>query len=167
MKYFSNMEGKNFKKIISELTVADSCITVNENQIMNEIKLFYENLYTSSNNSTNEDFHEFTNNINQQLPKLSSEQCNEIEGKLTLSKCWEALKLMGTGRSPGEDRFTLEFYKCFFDIVRKDLLNSYNAAYENGEMSISQCRGIITLVGKENSDLRDPVACPFLVNASL
>ena len=83
-KYFFNMERKNFnKKIISELTVADGCLTVNENQIMHEIKLFYENLYTSSNNSTNEDFHEFTNNINQQLPKLSSEQCNGIEGKLT------------------------------------------------------------------------------------
>ena len=84
-KYFFNLERKNFnKKIISELTVADGCLTVNENQIMDEIKLFYENLYNSSNNSTNEDFHEFTNNINQQLPKLSTEQYNGIEGKLTL-----------------------------------------------------------------------------------
>ena len=64
-----NMERKNFnKKIISELTA--------ENQIMDEIKLFYENLYTSSNNSTNEDFHEFTNKISY----LVSKQCNEIEG---------------------------------------------------------------------------------------
>ena len=118
------------------------------------VYMFYENLYTSSNNSTNEDFHEFTNNINQQLPKLSSKQCNGIEGKLTLNECWEALKSMGIGRSPGEDGFTVEFYKCFFEIVGKDLLNSYNAAYENGEMSISQRRGIITLVPKENSDLR-------------
>jgi len=42
-----------------------------------------------------------------------------------------------------------------FEIVGKDLLNSYNAAYENGEMPISQRRGIITLVPKENSDLRE------------
>ena len=131
---------------------------------MDEIKLFYENLYTSSNNSTNEDFHEFTNNRNQQLPKLSSEQCNEIEGKPTLNECWEALKSMGTGRSPGEDGFTVEFYKCFFDISGNDLLKNYNAAYENGEMSISQRRGIITLVPKENSDLREltnwrPIEC--------
>ena len=155
-KYFFNMERKNFnRKIISELTVADGGLTVNENQIMDEIKLFYENLYNSSNNSTNEDFHEFTNNINQQLPKLSTEQCNGIEGKLTLNECWEALKSMGTGRSPREDGFTAEFYKCFFEIVGKDLLNSYNAAYENGEMSVSQRRGIITLIPKENSDLRE------------
>ena len=108
-----------------------------------ELRHIYENLYNSSNNSTNEDFHEFTNNINQQLPKLSTEQCNGIEGKLTLNECWEALKSMGTGRSPGEDGFTAEFYKCFFEIVGKDLLNSYNAVYENGTTRYSRYTSFI------------------------
>ena len=53
---------------------------------LEEVTLFYENLYTSTNNGTNEDFQEFTTNVNQQMPKLSREQCNEIEGKLTLLK---------------------------------------------------------------------------------
>ena len=53
---------------------------------LEEVTLFSENLYTSTNNGTNEDFQEFTTNVNQQMPKLSREQCNEIEGKLTLHK---------------------------------------------------------------------------------
>ena len=61
---------------------------------------------------------------------------------------------MGTGKSPGEDGSTVEFYGCFFDILVNDLLSSLNAAYENGEMSISQRRGVITLIPKENSDPR-------------
>ena len=43
----------------------------------------------------------------------------------------------------------------FFDILGNDLLNSLSAAYENGEMSISQRRGVITLIPKENSDPRE------------
>ena len=86
---------------------------------------------------------------------LSQDQCNEVEGVLTLDECWAALKSMGTGKSPGEDGFTVEFYRCFFDILGNDLLNSLNAAYQNGEMSISQRRGVITLIPKENSDPRE------------
>ena len=91
--------------------MADGYVIVNESLILKEIKLFYENLYTSANIGTNEDLQEFTNNINQQMPKLSWEQCNGIEGKLTLNECWAALKLIGTEKPPGEDGFTVEFYK--------------------------------------------------------
>ena len=135
--------------------MANSHVIVNESQIMEEIKLFYENLYTSTNNGTNEDFQKFTTNINQQIPKLSREQFNEIEEKSTLNECWVTLKLMEAGKSPGEDGFTVEFYKCFFDIVGNDLLNSLNAAYKNGEMSTSQRGEVITMIPKENSDLRE------------
>lgn len=49
----------------------------------------------------------------------------------------------------------LSFISVFFDIVGNDLLNSLKAAYGNGEMSISQCRGVITMIPRENSDLRE------------
>ena len=62
---------------------------------------------------------------------------------------------METRKSPSEEGFTVEFYKCFFDIAGNDLLNSLKAAYGNGEMSISQRRGVITMIPRENSDLRE------------
>ena len=48
-----------------------------------------------------------------------------------------------------------EFYKHFFDLVGTDLINSLNQAFEVGEPSISQRRGVITLIPKEDSDLLD------------
>ena len=44
-------------------------------------------------------------------------------------------------------------FNCFFDLLGEDLINCYNAAYKNGEMSISQRRGVITLIPKEASIL--------------
>ena len=154
--YFFNMESRNFnKQIISELATTEGYVTNDEKQIMEEIKSFYENLYSYIYTATNEAFQEFTGSISQQIPKLSQDQCNEIEGVLTLDECWAALKSMGTGKSSGKDGLTVEFYRCFFDIFGNDLLNSLNAAYKNGEMSISQRRGVITLIPKENSYPRE------------
>ena len=89
------------------------------------------------------------------MPKLCEEEYEECEGKLTLEECRTALKSMSNGKSPGEDGFTVEFYRCFFELLGQDLLNSFNAAYEDCELSVSQRRGIITLIPKENSDIRE------------
>ena len=65
------------------------------------------------------------------------------------------LETFEDNKSPGEDGFTAEFYKHFFDLVGTDLINSLNQAFEVGELSISQRRGVITLIPKEDSDLLD------------
>ena len=41
--------------------------------------------------------------------------------------------------------FTVEFYKHFFDLVGYDLFEHLNAAYDIGQLSISQRRSVITL----------------------
>ena len=49
----------------------------------------------------------------------------------------------------------MEFYKSFFDSVGSYLLESLNAAYAVEKLSISQRRGVITLIPKVDSDLLD------------
>ena len=44
-------------------------------------------------------------------------------------------------------------YNCFFDLQGQDLLNCFNVAYVKGEMSISQRRGVISLLPKEDANL--------------
>ena len=56
-------------------------------------------------------------------------------------------------KSPGEDRFTVEFYLAFFDLVGENLARSLNAGHEKGRLSISQRRGAITLILKEHTSL--------------
>ena len=46
-------------------------------------------------------------------------------------------------------------YNCFFCLLGQDLVECFNEAFREGEMSISQKRGVVTLLPKEESDLVD------------
>jgi len=76
-----------------------------------------------------------------------------LEGLLTYEECKETLKTFQHGKSPGEDGFTAEFYLEFFDLLGEDLIESFNAAFRTGKLSISQRRGIINLIPKEDAAL--------------
>jgi len=52
-----------------------------------------------------------------------------------------------------EDGFTVEFYNFLFELLGHNLVESFNEAYETNELSISQRRGIITLIPKEDGSL--------------
>ena len=88
------------------------------------------------------------------IPQLSEEEQEPLETELTLKELKDALASFANN-SPGEDGFTKEFYKFFFDLLWKDLLNSYNEPFHKGELSISQRRGILTLMPKEDIKLTD------------
>ena len=50
---------------------------------------------------------------------------------LTEEECKKVLESFQNDKSPGEDGFTVEFYKFFYaDLLGKDLLASFNEAYE-------------------------------------
>ena len=65
-------------------------------------------------------------------------------------ECLESLKTMASNKSPGTDGLPAEFYKVFWDYVKPFLLNALNCSYTNGHLSITQRRGLITLVPKKN-----------------
>ena len=124
-----------------------------EKEILKVIQEFYEDLYSSEVSTSQEQFDLFTRNLI--FPKLPDEDREGIEGPLTLDECKSVLELFQENKSPGEDGFTVEFYKYFFDSVGSYLLKSLNAAYEVGKLSISQHRGVIALIPKADSDLLD------------
>ena len=153
-KYFFNLEKRNFnRKVITEIRREDGKTLLEEHEILKEIESFYGKLYASQVVDNNKAFNDFTSNL--QTAKLTDEEREKLEGYITLEECANVLKTFPPGKSPGDDGFTAEFYCCFFDLVSRDLVNSFNAAYKEGELSISQRRGVITLVPKEDSGLSD------------
>ena len=122
-----------------------------EDEILNEIETFYKQLYNSGLDE-NDLFDLFVQGL--KTPKLQDQQRNELEGEITLAECKVVLRTFSNGKSPGEDGFTWEFYNCFFDLLGQDLVNCFNEAYYvKGEMPISQRRGVIFLLPKEDANL--------------
>ena len=105
-------------------------------------------MYSSVNNSQENDIDEFIEHL--KIPKLTDE---DRDGQLSYEECKKALETFQNNKAPGEDGFTVEFYKFFFDLLDHDLVASFNAAYDANELSISQRRGVITLIPKEDGSL--------------
>ena len=113
------MELRNYnRKTITELTVAGGTTISNDDDILEEIRCSYENLYkTDLREDSTSLFQGFTENLRNKLPKLSRDQRDLLEGKLTLEECKKAWWCLRRGRSPGEDGSTVEFHQLFFELL--------------------------------------------------
>ena len=146
------MEKKSYnKKVISERKRSDGKTIVNEHAGDMTAIQTWENLYRSDIDHSSRGFYDFGRDL--QFPKLSDEEMFNLDGELTLEECETILNTFQNGKSPGDDGYTGEFYKQFFSLLGQDLVNSFNAAFDFGEMSVSQRRVAITLLPKEDSNL--------------
>ena len=62
------------------------------------------------------------------------------------------VKIYGFRQITGFRWFSCRFYKVFWNSISDLLLKAFNYAYENGQFSVSQRRGIIRLIPKRHSD---------------
>ena len=124
-KYFFNLEKRNYiKKTITELRMEDETIIKNEAQILDAIENYFNNLYTSADRTTQEDYDEYIQDLS--FPRLSDEERDNMEGLLTYEEFKKVLETFQKDKSPGEDGFTVEFYQFFFsnflDIILSQVL---------------------------------------------
>ena len=124
-KYFVNLEKRNYiKKTITELRMEDETVIKKETQILDAIENYFSNLYLSTDSTTQEDYDKYIQDLS--LPRLSDEERDNMEGVLTYEECKKVLETFQNDKSPGEDGFTVEFYKFFFDLLGHDLIASFN-----------------------------------------
>jgi len=155
--YFFNLEKRNFeKRVIAQLKLENGKIISDMKQINQEIELFYSDLLeTKSSSFLSTNFREnfFTSVEDLDIPKLSCEESVSLESDLTLDEIKNILTSFQNNKSPEDNGFSKEIYETFFDLIGTHLLNSYNEAFTKGQLSISQRRGIICLIPKDDSCL--------------
>ena len=80
------------------------------------------------------------------LPRLTSDQRNICDDKLSVGECFNILKTFQKNKTPGNDGFTVEFYLAFWSKIGKHLIDCFNYAHDHGELSSSQKQAVITLL---------------------
>ena len=89
-KYFFDLEKRNYnKKTISELRLQDESATCNEKEILDQIEAYFKNLHSSEYTLSQEEYQEFIQNL--EIPRLSNEDRNSLEGPLTYEECKKVL----------------------------------------------------------------------------
>ena len=153
-KYFFGLEKRHFNsKTIRNLKIDDNTVLNTDQEILNEARRFYQTLYTSNNTSPQNFIGEdlFFQQNNQ--CKINDDERQLCEGLLTAAECLESLKTMESNKTPGTDGIPAEFYKVFWNDIKSFFLASINASYAKGLLSISQRRGLITLIPKKDKSL--------------
>ena len=147
-RYFFNMEAKNVnQKTITELETSEGIKITDPKQILQETEHFYQVLYQSEYAGSHELFADFVHSL--QLPKLSDDDKENLEGELTIPECRQILKTFNFGKSPGEDGFTVEFYIKFFELLAFDLVESLNTAYSRGSCQFHREGGLSPLFQRQ------------------
>jgi exonuclease III len=124
------------------IRVQNTLIT-DPHQIRIELQNFYHNFYSSKGNKPyiNEKFF-------QRLPTLNEEEQQKCEEPINMYELTNALHNTQSGKSPGMDGITYEFYKYFWKELSPLLLRVINISLEEGQLPTSMYKGIIILVPK-------------------
>jgi exonuclease III len=152
--YFFNLEKHHFsKKCITKLQKMDGNIVTGSGPVLEEEVKFYSNLYSSCIN------YDVDKNILDQIgiapddiPKVSIEEAQLCEGRITVGECMNAITTTPNGKSPGPDGYPVEFYKMFWNQIGSVLVKSFNYSFNIGQLSVSQRRGVISLIPKDGKN---------------
>ena len=150
--YFLSLEKKNGEnKLITQLkSLGNKKVVTKQQHILREVKRFYEDLY-KSNNIDKDCVHDYI--MSQEVKELSHEEKAKCEGLMNMTECKKAVFSMKKNKAPGIDGLPIEFYQVFWNEIGETVVNALNESFRKGQMSLSQRKGLITLIYKKgNSD---------------
>ena len=150
-KYFCRLEKRNYiSKQMTKLTLNNGEEIYESKDIIKEVKVFYERLYSERQVEDCEIL-----DMVQDIPMLTLQEKTSLEGEITLAEASLALKNMKNYKSPGSDGFTAEFFKFFWLQLGSFVVRSLNDGFRKGELSTTQKEGVIICIpkGDKSKDL--------------
>ena len=138
-------------RFVAALLADDGSIVSHTDDLCRVFSSFYASLFTAE--ATDPAIaNSLLANVSSTLPPAQADLC---DGPLDPDECFVALNSTARGKSPGSDGLPMEFYVKFWPLLGADLVNVLNSCYLSGAMSLTQRRGLISLIFKKGDRL-DP-----------
>ena len=145
-RYSYSLEKRRKAEHSMKVLTKDNMDTVSDQgQLISETYKFYKSLYSAE----PDDKPARVAFLNFNAPKLSESERVFCEAPITLEELTKALTSMENNKSPGFDGLSPNFYKHFWPLLGDKLVIVYNYAFQSGCLSVSQRRGVISLVFKK------------------
>ena len=107
-KYFLSLEKcHRSKNSINCFQNKQGILIHNQKKILNKLANYYENLYFDNEQCDENNCYDFVTELN--LPTITEEECKECDKPITSKECLTALSQLSNNKSPGLDRFSIEF----------------------------------------------------------
>ena len=143
--FFSLEKCRHSAQNIRVLTKNNMDTVTETRDLLGEAFSFYKQLYTAQpcDETIQAEFLEGA------YPELVEEARDSCEGETTTEELKKAVDAMEKDKSPGLDGITTNFYKHFWHMLGDKLVQVYNCAFRVGHRSVSQRRGVISLLFKK------------------
>lgn len=138
------------KLSISSINDEDGSLVCNQIQINHAFTKFYSTLYKSECCTSEKEMEHFFRDIH--LPTLCQEERESQEAPILENEIKSAIKSLSTGKTPGDDGQTTEFYKCFQDTLTPLLMLLFNDIIINQSMPLTMRQATISLIPKPGKD---------------
>ena len=142
-RFFLNLENRNrVNKSINEILTDDETTITDQQEILQALKTFYENIYK------NTDTDEEVEDKNLQPTQLTNAERTFLDRPLTKQEIDRALTQQKNNKSPGLDGYSAEFFKKFWGQLGHFFTECVNECYNLGKLTPSQLTGLMTCLPK-------------------
>ena len=152
-KLFLNLETKRqTSNVIEQVHDCEGNIISNDHDILIELQRFYDSLFKSSMIKTG-DITNYLNTVNVSK-SLSITEKMKLNHPIQKAELDIAVKKLKSGKSPGLDGLTPEFYKCFWEDLCMPFGEMVETTFETGSLPESAKIAVAQLIFKKgNSQL--------------
>ena len=145
VRSFLHLEDVRTDIALKELWKGSEYVT-NSEEILPVLHDFYSHLYECTDIKSDSEIIQFLDKLDMPSIKMDS---SSLTSKITSDEVESAIKKLCLGKAPGIDGLTADFYSHFADQLCDILAVVYNAIFEQGSLTFSQCMVIIILLFKK------------------